>query len=87
VDALLARLQALAADVNTVLLIGHNEGIAELAETLAGHGAPAALASLRAKFPTGALATLQASDAPWHDLAPGRAELLAFVRPGDLMPE
>jgi phosphohistidine phosphatase len=82
---LLARLRAVADDVRTLLLIGHNEGIGELAEALAGHGAPAALASLQAKFPTGALAVLRAPAGPWRDLAPRTAELLSFIRPRDLV--
>jgi phosphohistidine phosphatase len=81
---LLVRLRAVAEDVGTVLLIGHNEGIGELADALAGEGEPAALAALHEKFPTGALATLQLDAGPWRDLAPGAAELLAFVRPRDL---
>ncbi|HSI02744.1 MAG TPA: histidine phosphatase family protein [Reyranella sp.] len=84
---LLARLRAVADDVRTLLLIGHNEGIGELAEALAGRGAPAALASLQAKFPTGALAVLRAQAGPWRELAPGTAELLSFIRPRDLLPE
>ncbi len=84
---LLARLRSVGDDVRTVLLIGHNEGIGELAATLAGHGSATALASLHTKFPTGALAVLRVSDAPWRDLTPATAHLLAFVRPRDLMPD
>ena len=83
-DALLDRLRALPEDVGAVLLIGHNEGIGALAEALAGRGPPAARMALRGKFPTGALATLWVPDGPWHDLAPGAADLAAFVRPADL---
>jgi phosphohistidine phosphatase len=83
-DRLMARLQAVPDGIRTVLLIGHNEGIAELAAALAGRGASVALANLRAKFPTGALAVLRAPDGAWADLAPGGTELLAFVRPRDL---
>ena len=86
-DALLDRLKALPDDVDVVLLIGHNEGIGELAEALAGRGPPAALVALRGKFPTGALATFRAPDGPWRDLTAGSTELLSFVRPRDLMPE
>jgi phosphohistidine phosphatase len=82
--ALLARLQALADDVRTVLLIGHNEGIGQLAEALAGHGPPLLLKALWQKFPTGALAVLRTGADRWADLAPGSAELVAFVRPRDL---
>jgi phosphohistidine phosphatase len=83
-DALLGRLQAVADDVPTVLLIGHNDGIGQLAADLAGDGPSEALASLRAKYPTGALAVLRAPDGPWSDLKLGSATLLEFVRPRDL---
>ena len=82
--ALLRRLQALAEDVTAVLLIGHNDGIGQLAAHLAGDGPTEALTSLRAKFPTGALAVLRTPDGPWSDLRPGCAKLQEFVRPRDL---
>lgn len=81
---LLVRLRAVGEEVRTVLLIGHNEGIGELASALAGDGEPALLARLHEKFPTAALATLRLGEGPWQDLAPGHAELLAFVRPRDV---
>jgi len=83
-DALLGRLQAVADDVPTVLLIGHNDGIGQLAADLAGDGPSDALAALRAKYPTGALAVLRVPDGPWTDLKAGSAKLLEFVRPRDL---
>lgn len=83
-DALLARLQAVPDDLPTVLLIGHNDGIGQLAADLAGSGPSGALAALREKYPTGALTLLRAPDGPWRDLKPGSAKLLDFVRPRDL---
>ncbi len=83
-ETLLARLQAVADDVATVLLVGHNDGIWRLAEMLAGHGPAAHLATLQEKYPTGTLATLKVPDGPWQDLAAGSGELVAFVRPRDL---
>ncbi len=83
-DVLLAHLQAVGDDIATVLLIGHNDGIWHLAEALAGSGPAKTLAALREKYPTGTLATLRAPDGPWQDLAPGSAELVAFIRPRDL---
>jgi len=83
-DALLRRLQALAAEVKTVLLIGHNDGIGQLAAMLAGRGPEPALSELREKYPTGALATLHLPRGPWSALTPGACELRAFVRPRDL---
>ena len=82
--SLLARLQALADDVATVLLIGHNDGIWQLAETLAARGPAASLAALREKYPTGTLAMLHVPVGTWAELAAGSGELLAFVRPRDL---
>jgi phosphohistidine phosphatase len=80
---LLARLRRLPARERTVLLVGHDPGIHELAVALAGSGAARARARLREKFPTGALAvfTLPGS---WRDLAPGAARLVEFTRPRDL---
>ncbi|MBX9943902.1 MAG: histidine phosphatase family protein [Reyranella sp.] len=83
-DALLARLQAVDDAVGSVLLIGHNDGIWELATALADRGPAPALAALREKYPTGALAVLRARPDRWSDLAAGTAELAAFVRPRDL---
>ena len=40
-----------------------------------------------AKFPTAALAVLDADVERWTDLHPGCAELAAFVRPKDLAGE
>jgi phosphohistidine phosphatase len=84
-DALLDRLRELPDDVGVVLLIGHNEGIWQLAEALAGHGKAALLASLSTKFPTGALAHLRVALEHWPDLAIGTAELIEFVRPRDIV--
>ena len=81
---LLERLQTLPEEVGTALLVGHNEGIGDLAVALAGYGPREALERLREKYPTGALATLRLPHGPWSDLAPGICELLAFVRPRDL---
>jgi phosphohistidine phosphatase len=83
--ALLARLQDAPAAAGTVLLIGHNDGIWQLAEVLAGRGRAGLLASLHDKFPTGALATLRAPIERWPDLLAGSAELLAYIRPRDLV--
>lgn len=82
--ALLVRLRAVPDAVRTVLLIGHNEGLGELAEALAGTGDPAALDRLHEKFPTGALATIEVPEQSWRELAPGEGDLMAFVRPRDL---
>lgn len=83
-DTLLERLQALEPEVGRVLLIGHNDGLWDLAVALAGKGPAPALASLASKFPTGALAVLDAPIKRWGELAAGQAALTSFVRPRDL---
>jgi phosphohistidine phosphatase len=69
-DELLDRLRRVSSDVESVMLIGHNPAMQELAR-------------IEHKFPTGALATLT-FDGDWSDLRPGAAELAAFVRPKQL---
>jgi phosphohistidine phosphatase len=81
------RLQGLPDEVGTVLLIGHNEGIGELAGSLPGSGPDALLIAVREKFPTGALAILRTPIDRWADLATGSAELMDFVKPKDLAPD
>jgi phosphohistidine phosphatase len=83
-DLLLKRLRDLPATVATVLMIGHNNGMWQAAETLAGHGKASLLASLKEKFPTAALATLQVDIERWADLRTGAATLVAFACPREL---
>jgi len=82
--ALLRRLRGLDEAIASVMLIGHNPAIEELASRLADGGDADALARLAAKFPTGALAVLETDVVGWRDLGAGGARLAAFVRPRDL---
>jgi phosphohistidine phosphatase len=78
---LLERLRRVPDATESVMLIGHNPGIQELALELAGNGGR--LEDVERKFPTCALATLSLPTA-WSELEPGAAELVGFVRPKDL---
>jgi phosphohistidine phosphatase len=81
-DDLRERLREVPGDVASVMLVGHNPAIEELALDLAR---PSPLrAEVAAKFPTGALVTLAIEDAGWPTLAPGTADALEFVRPREL---
>jgi phosphohistidine phosphatase len=82
VDALLARLNDVPDSLPSVLLIGHNPSIHELALTLAGRGD--GLDRLRERFPTGALATLGIPTGGWSGLRPRAAVLEGFVLPREL---
>jgi len=80
---LLTRVQA-CGDEACLLVVAHNPGIEDLARGLAGSGDEDAWHRLRAKYPTGGLATL-AFDVPrWGDAAVSRGALVRFVTPRDL---
>jgi phosphohistidine phosphatase len=68
-------------EVKSVMLIGHNPGIQDLAMSLASAGSE--IPRLRSKFPTAALATLELNGT-WRELAPGSAELVSLVKPKEL---
>ncbi len=78
--SLLERLRSLPDEVGSVMLVGHNPGLEDLAAELMGGGDPDARAALAAKYPTGGLATL-AFEGAWRDLGPGGATLEAFAVP------
>jgi phosphohistidine phosphatase len=79
---LLARLTALPEDVGSVMLIGHNPGLEELALALASDGAE--LERLREKYPTAALATIDLPAKRWSTVRRGSGELVGYVQPKDL---
>jgi phosphohistidine phosphatase len=79
---LLEQLRALPDSTTSVMLVGHNPGLHNLALVLASHGSD--LPQLREKFPTGALATLVVRGEGWTALGPGAAELVDYVVPKEL---
>ena len=79
---LLDRVRSVPDSVESVMLIGHNPGLQELALGLAR--ASATVDELAAKYPTAALATLELSASSWRELDDGAADLVALVRPRDL---
>jgi phosphohistidine phosphatase len=68
-------------EVESVMLIGHNPGIQDIALSLDSGGAASRRG--RSKFPTAALATLELN-ATWRELEPGSAELVSLVKPKEL---
>jgi phosphohistidine phosphatase len=85
-NRLVERFRQIDPGIDSALLIGHNEGLAEAAIALATVGEPDALSSMRAKFPTGAVAWLRFPVDAWTQLGRTRGELVAFIRPRDLAP-
>ena len=83
-DELLVRLRVVDAATSSVLMVGHNPGLHDLAMELSSDGDPHAMAQLHTKFPTGALARLDLGDVEWHDLGRGGVFLASLVVPRDL---
>jgi phosphohistidine phosphatase len=82
-DELLDRLRQVPSGIGSVLLVGHNPGLQDLAVELVGSGAPGLRERLVTKFPTGALATIEVQG-EWHELTWGAATLVAVVVPREL---
>lgn len=84
VGDLFARLREVDDDCASVLVIGHNDGLHEFAQALAGTGDGVLRARLDAKFPTSALASFALDMATWRQLAPAAGELIGLVTPKDV---
>jgi phosphohistidine phosphatase len=79
----------------TLLIVGHDPGIPDLAFLLTGPASPAggdagsgiappaALERMKAKFPTAAIAVLELTGT-WRQLGPGAARLASFVIPREV---
>jgi phosphohistidine phosphatase len=85
VASLLARLGRIEETVGTVMVVGHNPTLQQLALTLAGPPRRSLQVSLAEKLVTGGLVTLTFTG-PWAALAPGRAELIGYLQPRSLPP-
>jgi phosphohistidine phosphatase len=81
---LLQLLRAVTPKVTSVMLIGHNPGLQDLAIALTDDGDRRAVEQLRAKFPTAALATIDLAATEWKDLAPASGYLESVVLPREL---
>jgi len=71
--------------VRSVLLIGHNPGLHDLALALPGPGGLDSAPALRLAeaYPTGGLAEFSIA-LPWHQLEAGGGRLVRFLPPADL---
>jgi phosphohistidine phosphatase len=72
---------ASSADPKTLLLVGHNPGMHELALALTGSGDAAAHTALADNLPTSGLAVLDFAVDDWDDVAFRRGRLVLFVSP------
>ncbi len=78
---ILHRLGEVDQNIASVMIVGHNPGLHDLALELTGDGAAAAISQLHTKFPTGALATLHVGPIRWGELGAGQAYLASLVLP------
>jgi phosphohistidine phosphatase len=77
---LLELLTQLRPGLASVMVVGHNPGLQDLALLIALNDGSATLLRLRAKFPTAAVATL-AVDTGWAEVGPRSARLIDLWTP------
>lgn len=83
-EAILGEIKRNGENAETLLVLGHNPGLGDLADRLAGKDSSGKLMkSLKKKFPTGALAVFEFKG-DWTGLDVGGATLIHFLRPKDL---
>jgi len=83
-SALLGAVGKVEPTVGSLLVVGHNPGLHELAVRLTGSGDELLRARLREQLPTGALVTLVFEATSWPELELEAGELVGFVVPREL---
>ena len=78
---MLRRVQAVGKEPDCVMLVGHNPGIADLANWLCSQGKAEHRASLARKFPTGAIAAIEFDVEDWADVDAETGHLIDFATP------
>lgn len=80
----LLRMLPAAPTPSSVMILGHNPGLEELAQELTGGGDEPSRKLLADKFPTCALAVLTFDTDAWNQVAPGTGTLTHFLTPARL---
>lgn len=83
-DALLDHVKRTPADIQTLMIVGHNPGLEQFVELLASKGDPEARRTLSAKFPTASIAVIDFPFDDWAHVQPGAGRLDRFVTPRSL---
>jgi len=71
----------------SLLLVGHNPGLEELALLLTRAGAGTLRDEVEEKFPTATIAEIELPAERWSGIAEGSGRIARFIRPRDLDPE
>jgi len=82
-DELLDLIHEQDGESSSLMIVGHNPSLEDLARALAGSGDGAVLSQLREGFPPAALAVITFDGPEWRDMAPGLGRLEAFETPSD----
>jgi phosphohistidine phosphatase len=69
----------------TLMTIGHNPALRDLAILLIGSGNPSLRAELDDKFPTAAVAVIDFDVSAWDQVRPGSGRIVALFRPRELV--
>jgi len=84
-DEILKRVAKAPATAATVMVVGHNPGLQELAVALYDGGEAIDYNRLKAKFPTGGLAIYEFDIDRWSELREKSGRLAGFTAPRDLV--
>ncbi len=80
----LAAIRTRGGSARTLLLIGHNPALQELALDLIAAGNPAILSGIGDAYPTAGLSIIDFPDRTWSDIRPRSGRIVAFFRPREL---
>ncbi|HEX2727256.1 MAG TPA: histidine phosphatase family protein [Beijerinckiaceae bacterium] len=83
-ERLLAVARETDAGTATLLIVGHNPGLADLLRLLVGGGDRLALTKAMTKYPTAGLAVIDLPNGAWRELSPRSGRLDRFVTPKSL---
>jgi len=72
------------ADTATLLMVGHNPGLADLLRLLVSDGDRLAFTKAMKKYPTAGLAVIDLPNGTWRELSPRSGRLDRFVTPNSL---
>ena len=76
--------KSLPAAAESALIVGHNPGLHEIAVDLAGRDSKGFRDRLSARFPTGALASIDFNYAEWSEIAAGSGTIVELILPREL---